>query len=779
MTDTLTTALEAWDAGMAPIRTSTDGSKRPMGAWKKYQTERPTRKQVEDWFSGGHPGLSVVCGNVSDGLVLLEFEVEAVDAGILDAFIDRCWGEGVGELLQGIIDGWSDESPSGAPHLHWKCPEPVGNLKLAFGPPAEDNKRAVWIETRGEGGQVVVAPSHGPTHPSGRPWLRLNGGPSTVVTITPDEQQRLLDIARSFDHVEEPPPVENEAPVYEQLGANGPGGWFDDLVDEFNRRRSWQDVIGERFTLHHEADGVGYWKFNAQEGKWGATTNAKGTDTLIVFSGTAAAQGWECHTGTGPAPSYDKFSAHVFIVTGSNDKAARLDVARTLKAELLPEPPPVVTEPVAGFVEFDDSMPTLPAEFWEERPTFEHIRDAAWHRLLAPDAALGAVLAWVCAWTDWRLILPPLVARYGSLNTNTALVGPSGMGKGSALDLADDLLGRPEINGHEVKIAPAGSGEGMVNNYFEKVKDPDDGRRIIKEQKWHGVLIRVDEGALLTSLGERSGQTTLEIVRQAWSGELIGSSYSSDEKNLRLEPHSYRWSFIAAVQPTLAGPLLNDTAAGTAQRMTWWATIDPTTPDVQPDWPGALNWVPTPWNGGGYKPETVKGHLRRIISVDESIAAEVRHHRLQAVRGDNNAAGHSTLARLKTAALLAVLDDRFDVNGDDWRLAGLVQETSDALTRWMLERTRVELQVEAAQRGMVDATRQATSAAGRASVERVAKWLAKQVVQDPGKRASHHKRRTASRDRVLFDAALEVAESAGWVATESGETLRPGPVNPA
>lgn len=780
MTDILSAALEAWDAGMTPIRTALDGSKRPAGAWKKYQTERPSRSEVEAWFADGYPGLSIVCGDVSGGLVLFEFEVEAVDAGVVDDYIAACNDQGHGELLERVTAGWSEVSPTGAPHLHWRCPQPVGNVKLAFAPPDEDGKQHIWIETRGEGGQVVVAPSHGPVHPSGLSWERMLGGPATCAEISVEEQAVLLDIARSFDHSDAPPDVDVEEPVWDELRPTSSASWFSDVVAEFNRRNEWEDVLGSTFTHHHTADGIGYWKFNGQAGKWGATTNAKGTDTLIVFSGTAAANGWDVHTGSGPAPSYDKFSAHVLITTGSQTQAARSDVARALRPELCPEPVPRVASAVGSpeVPEFDDTMPTLPSEFWKERESFEHIRDAAWHRLLSPDAGLGAVLAWICAWTDWRIILPPLVARYGSLNTNTALVGISGMGKGSALDLADDLLGKQEIVGHNVKIAPAGSGEGMVNNYFEKVKDPDDGRRFIKEQSYQSVLTRVDEGALVASLGERSGQTTLEMVRQAWSGELIGSSYSSDEKNIRLEPHSYRWSFIAAVQPTLAGPLLSDTASGTAQRMIWWSTVDPNTPDIQPPWPGTLPWTPPRWDDkdGG---QTVKGRLRRIVDVCDEIAADVRRQRLRAVRGDVAAAGHGTLARLKTAALLAILDGRIDLTVDDWRLAGTVQETSEAITRWMMERTRAELQIEASERGMVDAARRATSRAGEASVERVAKWLAKQVADDSGQRPGAYKRRTASRDRVLFDAALDVALSAGWVTSGDEKSLFVGPVRPA
>ena len=44
--DVLAAALEAYDAGLCPIRPSTDGTKQPLGNWKCYQTARPERDEV-------------------------------------------------------------------------------------------------------------------------------------------------------------------------------------------------------------------------------------------------------------------------------------------------------------------------------------------------------------------------------------------------------------------------------------------------------------------------------------------------------------------------------------------------------------------------------------------------------------------------------------------------------------------------------------------------------------------------------------------------------------
>src|SRR5437764_1472974 len=67
-------------------------------------------------------------------------------------------------------------------------------------PSIEDGFK-VLIETRGEGGYAVEAPSFGSVHPSGRPYVQERGGPDTIATITPEEHDSLWELARSFDEM--------------------------------------------------------------------------------------------------------------------------------------------------------------------------------------------------------------------------------------------------------------------------------------------------------------------------------------------------------------------------------------------------------------------------------------------------------------------------------------------------------------------------------------------------------------------------------------------------
>lgn len=64
-----TWALDLHDAGfqvvVAPLR-----GKRPTIAWKRWQTERIPRQQVEEWFSQGEHNLALISGAVSGTVVV-------------------------------------------------------------------------------------------------------------------------------------------------------------------------------------------------------------------------------------------------------------------------------------------------------------------------------------------------------------------------------------------------------------------------------------------------------------------------------------------------------------------------------------------------------------------------------------------------------------------------------------------------------------------------------------------------------------------------------------
>ena len=410
----------------------------------------------------------------------------------------------------------------------------------------------------------------------------------------------------------------------------------------------------------------------------------------------------------------------------------------------------------------------LPAEFWSARPILGHIAAAARSRMVAPDALFGAVLARACSLIDHRFVLPAVVGRTGSLNVCVGLAGRSGAGKGSSTDTAEALTpGMPT----RWTTFSAGSGEGMVKQFFrrEQVEDESGKKRSEWVQAYDAAMVRVDEGSMLGALAARQGQTTLERLREAYSGERLGSPAADADRGFQLPAHGYRLSLIAAFQPELAGAILADTIGGTAQRFVWFATVDPTAPDPLelPDWPGPLAWRPPVWSS--LAAVEAPGGLRWTeLSVAGEVVAEIRSVRWVRLKGevDGGDDTHRELSRLKIAAILAALDGRTDVALDDWRLAGVVTSTSAAVREWM--RASIGDVARKAEQAATDRAVRRTVATTQAATDvvRVAQVIRRKIeaTGTDGLTLSEARKAVANRDRkTYFGPALGHAEAQGWV----------------
>lgn len=174
-------------------------------------------------------------------------------------------------------------------------------------------KVKVLIETRGEGGYVVVAPSHGRVHPTGKPYTLLRGGFNTIVTITSEERRALWELARTFDQM--PPGQDGDA---RKNPASAPGGR---PGDDFNVRADWRDILQPHgWTLVYQKDGVGYWRRPGKDRGVSATTNYQDSGLLYVFSTS---------TDFESERAYSKFSAHALLEHSGDFRTA----AKALKRQ--------------------------------------------------------------------------------------------------------------------------------------------------------------------------------------------------------------------------------------------------------------------------------------------------------------------------------------------------------------------------------------------------------------------------------------------------------------
>lgn len=311
-------AVEAHRHGINVLPIPGDGSKRPLIKWEVYQRERVTLSDLERWFLFTHryPGLAFVTGAISRGLELLDFDDEVV----YQAWRAQMRRQKMAHLAERIAQGYLEASPSGL-HLLYRCRRVEGNQKLA-GRLIGATGRKTLIETRGEGGLVVVAPSGDGVHPSGKPYRLLQGGTATIQMITASERQSLLDAARALDEL--PPQEFRDGGVrqrersYRRLdGIKGlrPG-------DLYNRYASWEEVlVPHGWRLLYMQGDEGYWTKNVHVH---ATTNYRGSNLLYVFSTT---------TPFDPERGYSKFAAYTLLNYGRLDEHAFAAAARDLVAQ--------------------------------------------------------------------------------------------------------------------------------------------------------------------------------------------------------------------------------------------------------------------------------------------------------------------------------------------------------------------------------------------------------------------------------------------------------------
>lgn len=155
--------------------------------------------------------------------------------------------------------------------------------KLANRPEGLDErgqtKVKTLIETRGEGGFVVLAPSHGSVHPTGNPYVLLAGSFATIAVISPGERRALFGLAQVFDA--QPMVKAAKTAIRQRQRITGDG---ERPGDRFNAETDWIGLLEPRGWVRvYEREGVCYWRRPGKDHSISATTGFGG-DWLYVFS---------------------------------------------------------------------------------------------------------------------------------------------------------------------------------------------------------------------------------------------------------------------------------------------------------------------------------------------------------------------------------------------------------------------------------------------------------------------------------------------------------------
>lgn len=458
---------------------------------------------------------------------------------------------------------------------------------------------------------------------------------------------------------------------------------------------------------------------------------------------------------------------------GARKRGARVAVSRNQPGAAAPAP----------------TAPNLPPDFWESRPALRRIRGSAHSRMRSADAVLASVLTRVAAGTPHQVKLPAIVGTVVPLSLLAAIVGPPGTGKSSAHGIALELL--PLDPALVADQLPIGSGEGLVESLFdwrtEEYETPDGKTksRQVKYQRFHNAHFYADEGQIVFALSSREGSVLLPTLRTLFTGGPLGQTNAERERKRVVPAGRHAFGVVAALQATMAGDLLADAGAGTPQRFVWASAIDPSIPSDPPDWPAqaiSLDHLDRFWK---WQPDQ-----SYPMPLPAEVLAEVRANALSCQRGESQLDAmdaHSDLLRLKLAGLLAILDERLEIDLEDWQLATTIKATSDQV------RASVEqaVQAEASAKEKETSTRLARrevektqAVSGWRTIE-CAKRIHQKVTADPGVTA-RAVQQDLRRWREDFAEGLEHAIADGWVVVklEPGQgndkrTLYPGKGNPS
>lgn len=298
----LETALAAHAAGICVIPPKEDGTKAPLSEGGHWATGADANK-IRQWYANGRMGCGFATGSISGHLELFEFD----DGTVYEEFKQAAQTIGLGPLVARIEAGYCERTPGGGVHWLWYCEPALKSTKLAKRVNKDTGEIKATIETKGEGGYVVTAPSGGRVHHSGNPYVLTSGSIETIVTITAEDRSQLWGLARAFD----------ERPEREVLRETQSGNLDPSLPgNDFCNKIDWHDLLEPHgWRAVYSRGEVTYWRRPGKNKGISASTNYGGCDLFYPWTSST-----EFKEGRG----YNKFSVYGILEhDGKFEDAAR------------------------------------------------------------------------------------------------------------------------------------------------------------------------------------------------------------------------------------------------------------------------------------------------------------------------------------------------------------------------------------------------------------------------------------------------------------------------
>ena len=242
--------------------------KAPIGKWKQWQTKQMPEETVKQLILDNIPeSVGAVTGAYAGNLEALDFDSVAAYERFLEAGA-KC---GAIALIDRIACGYAERSPKGRHYLYRIDLAPgkpmPGNEKWAKGKPDAEGQSETLIETRGEGGFVILAPSFNGT------YSMVTGGVESIVTISSFEREQLKAVAAKVCENPEPEKPKSKSKKTEPKNpGNGstsaPASSSNTIkvsaggtISDFNNSISWKEILtADGWTELYTDGATTHWK---------------------------------------------------------------------------------------------------------------------------------------------------------------------------------------------------------------------------------------------------------------------------------------------------------------------------------------------------------------------------------------------------------------------------------------------------------------------------------------------------------------------------------------
>lgn len=200
-----------------------DGNKRPLVKKWRYKEGEPN-PTIPPLFWDKATYVAIQCGSYNGGVECIDFDIKYGESFI-----------GWIKLLREVDPQlerklYIERSPSGGMHVIYRCDNYEGNKKLAR---LKDSKEYA-IETRGEGGYVIIAPSYG--------YTMVQGDMFEFPFLTNEERDILINSAKTFNYKSEG----EEKKVVTKLTKQAPTGAESKVFEYFNKNFNLLEYLQDK-----------------------------------------------------------------------------------------------------------------------------------------------------------------------------------------------------------------------------------------------------------------------------------------------------------------------------------------------------------------------------------------------------------------------------------------------------------------------------------------------------------------------------------------------------